>query len=134
MKRILLILTFLSTLTTFSQNEVKVIIDKINQNLITYGADPTLKEVFLNRQEKILDIQGFQIPLEKTKEIYEPDAKIYQGIKIIGKVSFECEWNCIENTEDNEKNSGVAFSFKSKKGAYLFIELIYQLKKELAYD
>ncbi|MEN3324241.1 hypothetical protein VP395_10920 [Mariniflexile soesokkakense] len=134
MKTILLILTFISGITSYSQNEIKDIIDKLNQNLTTYGADPSLKEVFLNRQEKILDIQGFQIPLEKTKEVYQPDEKIYQGTKIIGKVSFECEWNCIKNTEDNEQNSGVAFSFKSKKGAYLFIDLIFQLKKELAYD
>lgn len=134
MKKILLVFSLLAALNSYSQDEIKVIINKINQNLSTYGADPTLKEVFLNRQEKILDIQGFQIPLEKTKEIYEPDARTYQGIKITGKVTFECEWNCIENTEENKMNSGVGFSFKSKKGAYLFIELIYQLKKELSYD
>tara|TARA_R100000988_G_C3966486_1_gene149075 strand:- start:514 stop:891 length:378 start_codon:yes stop_codon:yes gene_type:complete len=124
----------ISGLSSYSQNEVKTILDKINKNLSIYGADPTLKEVFLNRQQKILDIQGYQIPLNKTKEFYESDARTYNGIKIIGNVFFKCDWNCIEDTTEKKMNSGVAFSFKSKKGAYLFINLIFELKKELSYD
>lgn len=134
MKRHFVLLAFLIGISSYSQDEISRIINEINKNLIEYGADPSLTEVFLNRQQKILDIEGYQIPLELTNEIYKPDARIHEGIKIVGTVFFECDYNCIQNTSDNKKNSGVGFSFKSKKGAYIFINLIFRLKKELKYD
>lgn len=135
MKKLIILICFVS-LNSFAQDEIKTLITKINKNLVVYGSDPELKEVFLNQQEKILDIDGSQIPIQITKEIYEPH--IDKKLNIVGRVSFECgsgkkNDNCIYFSKENKFGAGVGFAFKSKKGAYLFIDLIYQLKKELSY-
>lgn len=140
MKIKLIYVTLLIGIACYSQSDVNSIIKEINNNLSTYSSDPKLKEVFLNRQSKILDIKGTQIPLEITNEIYKPESnpRNVNGNKIVGFVEFKCadladKFNCI--TYENEKNiSSQGFAFNSKKGAYLFIDLIYRLKKELSYE
>lgn len=127
----LIILALLLNSIVYSQNKINVIVEKLDKSLTTFCPDSKKGSVFINIQEKILDIDGFQIPIEETSEIFVPESRIYKGRKILGYVEFKCKWNCIKNTEDNEIILAIGFGFVSKKGAYEFIELIYQLKKEL---
>jgi hypothetical protein len=126
------ILLILGTTISYSQSDVTQIISEINKSLQLYNANPKLTKVYLNRDEKILDIEGYQIPLVETKVVYEAKSRTYEGVKIIGNVYFKCENSCITNGEENL--TGVAFSFKSKDGAYKFIDLIYKLEKILEKD
>jgi hypothetical protein len=120
----------LSNFLAYSQNNIDRIILEINNNLKTYAADPKIKNVYINRIEKILDIQEYQIPLNFTTVSYKNKSRIYSGLKTVGDILFKCEQNQIIDKK-NDFVMGVSFAYKSKEGAYKLIELIYLLNKEL---
>ncbi|GEM_PF-4241886 len=128
MKHKITLILFLITTLTYSQ-QVSEIVAELNKNWTSYNANPALTKIYLNRNEKILDILGYQIPLNKVKILYEQENRIFQGVKIEGSVNFECEYSCILNGD--EKILAVAFGYKSKDGAYKFIELLYRLIEAL---
>ncbi|GEC78341.1 hypothetical protein [Flavobacterium aquatile] len=130
MKIFFLFFTLFCSSYFYAQSGVDQIIADLNNNLRMYNANPQLTKVFINRNENILDILNYQIPLEDVKVYYEVDERIFNGVKIVGNVSFKCEDSCIKEN-DYDFIKGVAFAFKSKDGAYKFIDLIYKLKKLL---
>lgn len=133
MKKIHLILAVLVFQTvSFSQNAVNKIVAELNSNYKTYGVDSSKTKIYLNREQKTLDIAGNIIPITETEIVFEKDNRVYKGVKIIGSVFFKCELNCI--SEGTEYHSAVGFGFKSKDGAYKFIDLMFDLKKELEKD
>ena len=133
MKNIYALFTFF-LIQTFSLSQVDVdkIIIELNSNLKLYSGDSKINKVYLNRNEKIIDIGEYLIPLENTEIIFEKESRVYNGIKIVGYVTFKRETNSINSGK--EYISSVGFAFKSKDGAYKFIDLLFKLKKELEND
>ena len=104
----------------------------MNSNLKLYGSDSKLNKVYLNRNEKIIDIGDYLIPLVETEIFYEKENRVYNGVKITAYVTFKRETNSI--TGGTENHASVSFGFKSKDGAYKFIDLMFKLKKALDND
>lgn len=128
-KRLLLIaVMFGFCLTSFSENGVDMAIKKIKALMKESSAKPgtasmTYKSptIYFNKIEKILDIDGWQIPLQEVKISYTYEAKFQNHC-----VSFDCRGHdCI--FESGEYHSGFSAPFISKQKCYEFIELINQL-------
>ena len=87
-------------------------------------------QIFLNIEDKILDMGDYFLPLENVKMEYAyvnrnlPDKK-YHGVR------FSCyEGNCIKIMDDGN-GSGITSFFKTKKDCYDFINSLNELKKAL---
>lgn len=115
--------------STYSQDSKDATIKKIKIFLHQYlvnistgetGNNPT---IYFNKVEKIIDIDGYQIPLQEVKTVY------YMTENGANCVSFDCRNdNCIVKPSGNLQ-IGFAIPFLSKSNCYAFIELINQLKK-----
>lgn len=122
---------FLISLTSFSQDSKDVIVKRIKtfikQYSVTPGTNKTGKNsiVYYNKVDKILDIDGFQIPLLEVKTSY-----YYSKQQSNHCVSFDCrnENDCVMDPQ-GYGNTGFAAPFINKQKCYEFIELISQLKK-----
>jgi hypothetical protein len=127
--RYLIIILILSPILSFAQTE-NIIIGKIKYHMKMYSVNATTKKVgtnatiYFNNSEKIIDIDGYQIPLLDTKCFYR-----YSSDFNLNVVSFECfdENECV--TFLNGSTSRFSTAFTSKKSCYSFIDLIAKLKR-----
>jgi hypothetical protein len=104
-------------------NKLKTFMHQYQINLRTHktGNNPI---IFYNDVEKILDIDGTQIPLFDVKTTY------YVNETGNHCVSFDCKnEDCISKPEGNVQ-TGFAIPFLTKKNCYDFISIINQLKRE----
>lgn len=122
--KLIVFLFMLFGTSVYSQDTVQ----RLNSLFAKHGADPAVNKIFVNKSEKILDIDGVLIPLNDTSKFVTERNKTENGIKIKAYIEFECEGNCIY--EAGEYIAGIGYAFKSKEGAYEFLDMIYKLEKE----
>jgi hypothetical protein len=130
LKRLFLLpLLVIISLTTFSQDNKEATIKKIKafleQHSLAPGKNAPPKEVvvFFNKADKIIDIDGFQLPLLDVKTAYYLIQSSKHG------VSFDCKGtNCITDPK-GKSIDWFAIAFFSKQNCYDFIDLISQLKQ-----
>lgn len=132
MRFILTIIIFFCLHNISYSQSIDVIQKKLNEEFKNYIADPSFKEVFINRSTKTININDLIIPLDKVLFEYKEGQKIYQGIEIKGYLLIYCTTphekinNCIKNKEGYSES--VSLGFKSKKGVYILIDLLYELQ------
>ncbi len=121
-------LLFIIGLTAFSQDTKEATVKKIKAFLekhsVAPGKNAPPKEVtiFFNKADTIIDIDGFQLPLQEVKTAYYLIQSVKPG------VSFDCKGtNCITDPK-GKSIDWFAIAFFSKQNCYDFIELISQLK------
>ena len=114
---------------TYSQESKETTVKKIKAFLHQYqvnistgktGNNPT---IYYNKLEKIIDIDGYQIPLQEVKTTYYVSQT---GHKC---VSFDCRLDDCIVKPTGGLQTGFAIPFLTKSNCYSFIELINQLKK-----
>ena len=121
-------LLFIASLTAFSQGTKAATVKKIKAFLEKYSvaqgrnAPPKEVTIFFNKADKIIDIDGFQLPLQEVKTAYYLIQSVRHG------VSFDCKrTHCIRDPK-GKSIDWFAIAFFSKQNCYDFIELISQLK------
>lgn len=96
------------------------------------GGDRNSFDIFFNSAESMLDLDGRQIPLKRTRVLYEfQDSD--DNVSAKHWVKFRCiVKGCFDGLDQSDSNT-VAYGmpFKTKKACYDFINLIGQLKKTL---
>lgn len=129
-KKLLLAFLMNLSLSSFSQDKKDVIIKQIKifikEYSVTPGTNRTGKNsvIYYNKVDKVLDIDGFQIPLQEVKTTYYYSKKLYNHC-----VSFDCRnEDCIIDPQ-GQNHSGFSAPFISKEKCYKFMELISQLKQ-----
>ena len=90
---------------------------------------PIPKDIFINKFNKSIDIEGHQILLDSINIAYFFDnssVPIYQN-----QVKFECKTanNCIIFNANNKNVSGLRVSFRSKSSCYNFINLLSEVER-----
>jgi hypothetical protein len=115
--------------TSFSQTSKETTVKKIKafleQNSVAPGKNVPPKEVtvYFNKADKIIDIDGFQLPLQEVKTAYYLIQSTKHG------VSFDCKGtNCITDPK-GKAIDWFAIAFFSKQNCYDFIDLVSQLKQ-----
>lgn len=126
--QITLLFTITLTINAYTQNlkftlgKVKQIINESSISITT--GEKSKAEVYYNASDKIIDIDGFQIPLLEVKPFYLFDEKRNRHV-----VNFVCNTGeCITDSEMH-KVIGMGLAFTSKKICYDFIAAISDLKK-----
>ena len=115
----------LSSLPSNAQSGKSALTQKIKAfikaNSVLSGKNPV---IYFNNVDKIIDIDGYRIPLNEVKTTYNYHQTSYGHC-----VDFDCRsGNCITQA-DGSGAIGFAVAFKTKKNCYDFIDLISQLKK-----
>lgn len=130
MTKFILVASFILCCTSiFSQDSKDMTVKKIKiflhqyQVNISTGKTGNNPIIYYNKVEKIIDIDGYQIPLQEVKTTYYISQTYNQC------VSFDCKLNDCITKPDGDIQTGFAIPFLTKKNCYDFIELINQLKK-----
>ncbi len=127
----LIIFSFIAQIL-FSQGKVNQCMVKLNKihmqgRLMFTGKVPQL---YLNKEDKILDLGNYFLYIEKVEAIYSYEARELPTKKYHG-VKFRCiEDDCIKSSDFGYSNNITNF-FKSKKDCYNFINAFNELKKSL---
>lgn len=132
MKKLLLIVSVcILSIVSFSQDSKAITVNKIKVFMKQYSVKPGASipigenfVIYFNNADKILDIEGYQIPLLEVKTAYSL-SKIADG----HYVSFDCKSEDCIKYPNGGYGVGFSMAFLTKKNCYDFIELISQLKR-----
>jgi hypothetical protein len=131
MKQVLLLILLLTTsLTTLCQiKNYDNLVIRLKLQYKSNVATPKPKDIFINKFNRSIEIEGHQISLDSVKIVYFFDnntKSIYQN-----QVKFECKnnHNCIIENTDNKDVSGLRISFKSQTACYSFINTLSEIKQ-----
>lgn len=128
MKRVTFIFLMITlSLSSFSQNKSNSKVEQIKTYFQKNCVADATKTFFFNRAEKIVELDGYQIPIMKVEIIYMYND---QQVKYKHFVEFSCEndVNCI-TANDNTKMFGFSIPFSSKAKCYEFINLLSDLRE-----
>ncbi len=124
---------FLISQILFSQGRVTQYLANLNrihkQGSLMFTSDP-VPEIFLNKENKLLDLGTYFLPIDRVEASYTYQARLLPNKKYHG-VEFSClENNCIKSIEFGFISNITTF-FKSRKYCYDFINALNELKKAL---
>ena len=127
----IIILLFISIQSYSQTNEIKIFnnLKTVFKKSISCTSSTKKSSIFLNRDQKQLDIDNYLIPLLNVTIEYS-----YSKLdpKCLHYVKFECIGeNCINIVDLNETADAVAFPFGSKNDCYEFIAILSDLKTSL---
>lgn len=116
----------LTTYGVFSQSNSAKVVNELKSYYNKNGIAKVEKEIFYNRSENILELDGYQIPLDEVKIVYNYNNSLpgyYHFVK------YQCRRgsNCIKSM-NGEYVSGLSVPLRSKTACYEFINLISNLK------
>lgn len=136
---ILFLITSLMTIPFISigQDKADAILVKLNKLYKENRVLPektvasTYHEIFLNKTNKTIDINGYSIPLGGYKVDYN-----YSYYKYFNKYMHKAELTCIDGDcifiqVENRHMSGMGFFLTTKKACYDFINLLAEIKQAL---
>jgi len=88
------------------------------------------KDIFINKFNKSIEIEGHQVSVDSVKAIYFFDNAAKSSYQ--NQVKFECNTgNCIIYDVKNEKVSGLRIAFKTKQACYDFINILSEIRKSM---
>lgn len=130
MSKFIFIASFILCCTsTFSQDSKGLTVKKIKAFLHQYQVNISTREtgnnptIYYNKVKKIIDIDGYQIPLQEVKTTF------YISQTYNECVSFNCKLKDCITKPDGDMQTRFAIPFLTKRNCYDFIELINRLKK-----
>ncbi len=125
-KAIFLLSMLLAVFNAISQSNSNKVIDQIKLYYFNNGIAIGEKEIFYNNSENIIELDGYQIPLNEVKVVYNYNDSLPGFYHF---VYYECKQdkNCIKSKND-EYVFGFSVPFRSKEACYEFINLISNLK------
>lgn len=129
MKKIVILILFLSPVISFSQNELAKRLDQLKSILNENKTSNRYLDISFIPESKHIVIDNFKIPLNDAYVNFIPLKRKINGVESEGIVDFECLYECI--SFEGQQHLSVAFNFKTKSSALLFIESIEKFTIEM---
>ena len=121
MKRLLLIIIFLSSINIYSQSSLDQQIEKVQSIFKEHSLIKNDKEIFYNKSKNVLDFGKYTAPLNFVEIEYDYDKE---------KNKHHVELKCFDKKPCfNDRTFELYIPFKTKKNCYDFINALAELNK-----